>query len=100
MLRKVGSRIVSVVAAAPKFIKRHQAACVIGAGMLGIAAASATDSNLFNVIMYDDATNSFTYSFAGLLKALVGLITAAMAAGCVLFILAASWRLAKRFVKP
>lgn len=100
MLRKFGSRIVSVVSNAPKFIKRHQGACVLGCGMLGIAAASATDTNLFNVITYDDATNSFTYSFTGLLKALVGLITAAMAAGCVLFILASSWRLAKKFVKP
>lgn len=99
MLRKIGSHVVSVVSKAPKFIKRHQGVCVLGAGMLGIAAASATESNIFNVITYDDATNSFTYSFAGLLKALVGLITAAMAAGCILFILAASWRLAKKFVK-
>lgn len=92
-------RIVSIVSSAPKYLKRHQAALVCGAGMLAIVGASATDSNVFNVITYDDATNTFTYSFTGLLKALVGLITAAMAAGCVLFILAASWRLAKRFVK-
>jgi hypothetical protein len=95
MLKSIRSVLGSVVSIA----RRHQTALIAAcAVVVGISAAHA-DANVFNVITYDEATNAFTYSFTGLLKALVGVITAAMAAGCVLFILVASWRFAKKLVR-
>lgn len=82
-----------------EFVKRHQMLFVLALLILFTVSASATDTNVLNLVTYDDTTGSITWSFAGLLKLMVGALTAAIGAGAIIFVICAGYRFAKKFIK-
>ena len=81
-----------------KFIKDHQMLFVIALLVLFTVSARA-ETNVLNLVTYDDTTGSITWSFAGLLKLMVGGLAAAIGAGAIIFVITAGYRFAKKFIK-
>ena len=89
----------SLLKRAAEFAKNHQLLLVIALLCLLTVSASATDTNVLNLVTYDDTTGSITWSFAGLLKLMVGGLAAAIGAGAIIFVITAGYRFAKKFIK-
>lgn len=78
--------------------RRYQVLVIIGLLVLFTVSASATDTNVLNLVTYDSDTGSLSWSLGGLLKLLIGGVAAAIAAGSIVFIIKTGFGFAKRFM--